>query len=1009
MELRFHEYRLDPADERLWRGSEVVHLTPKTFQLLRFLAGRAGALVTKEELGAALWPDTAVSEDALTRCIGELRRALRDPPRTPRFVATVHRRGFRFVAPVATDEVAEPAAWRAPAFVGRARELTSALERLSESLDGHGRVVLICGEPGIGKTRLAERLASEARARGARVLSGRGFEGERGPPFWIWIQVLRELAGEVRASELHELGGIELAELAELVPELRAHAAGSPARGKLAPEEGRFRIFDAVTRLVVRAAERSPLVLLLDDLHGADPDSLLLTSFLAREIGRAPILLIGTYRDVGTPRNPALAATLRELTRERCESIELRGLDSRSVQQLLGELSSAEVAPNVAELAHEKTGGNPLYLYELVRLLRGLGTLDAPASWRVETPETVRQVLARRLAGLSAGCRDALALAAVAGVEFSQRLLQRSTRDGDDQIAAGIGEAEAQRLVASASDGRDRFRFAHGLVREILYDGLGAGVRSRLHRRIAVALEAETRSSADPPLAELAHHFGGAVLGGDLGKAIHYARLAGEHALALFAFEEAAAHFESALEALEALDPLDPAPFAPAALACAFAHWAAGRPDRARQLARQAIEHARRSGSAELIAQATSTWCGFQPAYGRDPEVVPLLDEALARLGDEPLAARARLLGLRSYHFFLEAEPQEQERCAQQATDLARASGDPHALLHALSCRCDALLHPRQEHEWRAAYQEMIDLAQRTGDASAAFEARLHRLEHHMQLAEPEAIERDLAELEALVDALRTPYRRATLLRARAGLAVARGALAEAWQLAEQALAAGRSVDAAMAQMISVLQMGAILHMQQRIAQVEPEVQVGAAANPRIALAQVGPIFILAESGAVDEARRLLRTLVDTDFATLPHDVSYALCLSNLALSFARLQQSAGADRLYELLLPYAGRNLTLFCHYSGGCASRHLGILATQLQHWPEAIAHFETALSVDRRMGSRAWESFGLLDYARMRRARGTREDRERAILLAREAHDLAVALGNRLVEREAAALLH
>lgn len=988
--LRFGSYRLDSGSGRLWRNEEPLHLTPKAFALLRFLAERPGELVSKEALFEAVWPNTVVGDDALSRCIHEVRSALGDDPRRPTFLETVHRRGFRFLAPAAEGAPKPPPA---RAFVGRESALERGRAVLAEAMAGRAQILFVCGEPGVGKTRLAEELSEIARAGGALPLWGRAHEGEGRPPYWIWTQVLR------RHAELQ--GGGDLSGL------LQGGSGPSAGQAGLEPAAARFPIFDAVTRFFARAAATQPLFVVLDDLHAADPDSLRLLCFVAQELGSARVVLLCTYRDVGSAPNPALGEALGLLVpaRDGRGLIELRGLPREDVRRLLALLVNTEIAERFADALHDKTGGNPLYLYELVRLLREEGTADAPATLRVATPETVRQVLRRRLDGLSAACREALTLAAVAGAEFSPRLLEHASESGEAPFADGIHEAEAERLVQR--DERDAARFAHGLLREILYDGLRPGVRARLHRRIAHALESAAASRPEPPLAALAHHFGRAVLGGDVDKAIHYARRAGGRALAALAFEEAASHFESVMELLESLSPLDARAQCEAELAAARAHFACGRTARARELAWQALERARGMDSAELLCEASATFCELEPSYGRHPAELQILDDALARLGAESLAPRARLLALRGMLSFLEPDPEGHLRFGREAVELARRSGDRRVLLDSLRCLCFALRQPEREREWRDAYEEMIRVAHDDKSAALEFDGRLFRLEHRMQVGPPEAIELELGELDALAERLRTPGARSALLRARAGQALARGELRDARCLAESALAVGRAVDAPLAQAVSLLQLSTLQHMQCRLDEALPEVRSGADLNPAISLFQAGVIWALCETGARDEARRRLQALIDTGFASLPRDATFPIALSNLVLSYGRLGVTAGAERLLELLRPYAGRTLTLLYYFPAGCPSRQLGVLAGLLGRWDESAAHFETALCVDRAMGARAWEAFALVEYARMLRAQAIPVARARAGRLLVQARDLARSIGMPAIEREIAEL--
>jgi tetratricopeptide (TPR) repeat protein len=248
----------------------------------------------------------------------------------------------------------------------------------------------------------------------------------------------------------------------------------------------------------------------------------------------------------------------------------------------------------------------------------------------------------------------------------------------------------------------------------------------------------------------------------------------------------------------------------------------------------------------------------------------------------------------------------------------------------------------------------------------------------------------------------------ASLLSVRAGLAIAAGSLAEARGLAERALAIGRRVDPGEAWAIAVLQLGTVSVFEERASEVGADVRTGIVSHPHTGLFQVGAISLLCQTGAEEEARRRLLALARDRYQGLPRDLSFGLSLSGLATSCARLGCAEAAEPLYELLLPYAGRTLTLLCHYSGGCASRYLGVLSALLGRWDEAARHFELAIGVDGAAGALAWQAYAVLDYARSLLARGLARDAARARGLLDGA--LAAAQGLRIpaLEREAAEAL-
>jgi predicted ATPase len=293
-------------------------------------------------------------------------------------------------------------------FVGREPELRRLRSALDAAAAGQGGLALVTGEPGIGKTRLVQELAAYARQQGTWVLWGRCAEDAGAPAYWPWVQLVR---GYVRAHEPHLLAaelGVGAAVVAQLVPELRELLPDLPEPPPLAPAPARFRLFDAVTGFLQRAAARQPLVLLFDDLHAADAPSLLLLRFLARGLDAFRILVVGTARDVDLTQHHALAQTLAALTREPDGAhLRLRGLSREDVGRFIERLTGRASSEPLVATVHERTDGNPFFVTEVVRLLAAEDPPDAPrgADRVLAVPESVRAAVRGRRPG--AGRRPA--------------------------------------------------------------------------------------------------------------------------------------------------------------------------------------------------------------------------------------------------------------------------------------------------------------------------------------------------------------------------------------------------------------------------------------------------------------------------------------------------------------------------------------------------------------------------------------------------------------------------
>ena len=370
-------------------------------------------------------------------------------------------------------------------FVGRERELERLREAVDGALAGRGSLQLLVGEPGIGKTRAAEELATYARVSGARVYWGRCREDEGAPAYWPWVQAIRSYARDADPVALAWQLGAGAAEVAQLIPEVAEKLDVEPAKGSDS-EEARFRLFDSVTTLMLGAARDRPIVLVLDDLHWADEPSLLLLRFAARELASSGLLILGTYRDVELGRHHPLARMLGEISGiEGSRRIPLKGLSVGAVERYLEMTAGAPAPVGLAEAVQERTDGNPFFVGEVVRLLASEGKLTSGGSAaELQIPQGVREVIGRRLDRLSDETNATLRVAAVIGRDFDEELVWRVADMQPEQLMTAATEAIAERLVTDLSDGH--YSFAHALVRDTLYEELSPPKRSaapRAHRR----------------------------------------------------------------------------------------------------------------------------------------------------------------------------------------------------------------------------------------------------------------------------------------------------------------------------------------------------------------------------------------------------------------------------------------------------------------------------------------------------------------------------------------------
>ena len=681
-------------------------------------------------------------------------------------------------APTAAGRTGSP-------FVGRAAELAALAGALDDAFDGRGRLCLLVGEPGIGKSRLAEEVIAAAGSRGARVLVGRCWEAGGAPAYWPWVQSLRGYIRECDAASLRAQLGDRAAQLAQIVPELHERLPGLADPPAVDPEDARFRLFDATAQFLRAAAAARPIVLALDDLHAADASSLLLLRFVARELGSMRVLVLGACRNVDPLPGRPLAETLAEVGREPLtRRFELGGLSAGELAEYVEETAGEIASPRLVARLHEQTEGNPLFAGEIVRLLEVEG--------RHSIPDSVREVIARRVTYLTEACRALLARAAVIGREFTLDALERVSGVGEDAVLDLLDEAIAARVVSDVPGSPGHARFAHVLIRDTLYDGLGAARRVRLHRHAVEGLEALHGDDLGPYLAELAHH---AIAGNDVAKGVDYAARAGDRALALLSDEEAARQYAVALEALGDRDARRRCELL---LALGEAHSRTGDTAGSRRALLDAAAIARRLGLADELARAAAEY-GGRFIYARaadDPWVLPLLEEGLATLrqGDDRL--RVRLLARVACALRDEPSRERRETLSGDAVALARRIGDDATLAYALDGRVVAISGPHTADEMLALGTELLELAERIGDHERVVHAHMHRLGPQLMTGRLAEAEASLVAADRVAAQLHQPAHQWDVTGGKAMLCIAQGRLIEGERLARGGEVARRAIAA---------------------------------------------------------------------------------------------------------------------------------------------------------------------------------------------------------------------
>jgi DNA-binding CsgD family transcriptional regulator len=890
-------------------------------------------------------------------------------------------------------------------FVGREAELAALAADLEVAAAGRAGVVLLAGEPGIGKTRLAEELAAAAALRGALVLWGRCWEGEGAPAFWPWVQVVRAYIQTVDPAVLRHDMGAGAADIAQVVPAVRERLPDLPAPPPIEPEAARFRLFDSLTSFLRAAAAHRPLLLILDDLHWADAPSLAMLRFMSHEPEHAGPLVLGIYRHA-EDRGHRLRATLADLSRgQHRRRLLLDGLDQRQVASFVALVGGVEPAPELAAAVHRQTDGNPFFVTEVVRLLEGQGRLGAVEAGSpvpaVGLPEGVKAVVAERLSRLSDGCQQVLKVAAVLGRDFELHALQPASGLDPGRLLELLEEAEAARVVAAFPGGLGRWRFAHALVREVLYESLPAAHRIRLHARVGEALEAVYADDPGPHLAELAHHFVAAAPGGEVARAVRTATLAGRRALELLAWEEAVGLFERALAALELAERPDQQQRCELLLVLGEATMAASDVPAARAAYQQAGELARRIGWPEALAQA-GLGLGLEFTSGIvDPVEVELLEEALVALGDADSPLRARVLARLARALVSTPQVDRRLQLSEEAVALARGLGDSATLAAVLFDRHLAIWGSERAEaagERLAVATEVVGLAERLGDRAMALRGRGLRRVDLLEVGDLDGFDADLAAAERTARELRQLRHRWQLPLAHATRALLAGRFAEAEELVAQGLAVGRRAgDQAVGNYYTGL-VTTLRFMQGRLSESVEPLQDAATRFPAMVAFRTGLAAALAEAGHTNQARAEVERLAAGDLAGLPRDPAWSFSLALLALACHLLGDTKLAIKLQGLLEPYADRNIVTgrvgaICL---GPAVYFLGLLELTLDRPEQALGHFEDAAALAGRLQAFPMVALSHEGQARALLALDRPGDRQQAAALLGEVVAVAEALG-------------
>ena len=858
-------------------------------------------------------------------------------------------------------------------LVGREQELAE-LAELWESVCGDGatgRIVMLAGDAGIGKTTLTAELARRVHEAGAIVLAGRS-PRETVVPYQPFLEALRHWALNAALADLRASTREYGSELARLIPELRRRAPDLPPPPQDEPETERYRLFEAVVGLLTELSGSAPVLLVLDDLQWADRPTLLLLRHLARATSPARLLIIGAYRSA--ERGDTFSNALNELLRDRLASqLDIQGLAEPETAELVRVRAGVSPARAFAHALYEETEGNPFFIEEIIRHLIEAGVQVGSASaselQRFGLPEGVKQVIAFRLGRLEAPAAELLRVAAVIGRDVDAALLERVVVLTEDEFLAALDETLGAALLVESDEKPGSYLFSHALIRETLYESMSGPRRARIHKRVGEAIEAAQGRRHERYLPELAYHFTRAADPDDAEKAITYALRAADLATTMLAHEEAAEHFARAIDVQGRFQPDASELRCELLLRLGEARVLGGERALGSSAFREAAALAERRGDGASLARAAigASRRYVQPPGVVDTELIEMIERALELEPDRTLV-RVRLLACLCGAIYYSPERDRMPALSDEAMEIATELADPEARAYACSARRRVLWDAPHLAERVEVSTEMLTLARQIGNLELQLQAHAWLVVDLLERGDRDAVDAQMEAFDAGADRLRQPLFEWNSILWRAMRALLAGSLPLADQLAAEALAAGAPAEAVTVSQYYAIQMLGVRREQGRMGELEQAVRQMVDENPGRLAWRAALATLLSEDGRLDEAREEFSRLASGDFDDIPKDLDWMISMTLLSDVCADLGDGHRAALLYAKLEPYADVNVVIgLAAVCLGSAASFLGKLAATMGRGAEAERHFERALRANGALGAPACLARTQVDFAR------------------------------------------
>lgn len=881
-------------------------------------------------------------------------------------------------------------------MVGRDHEVSTFNELLTSAEQGCGRVVLVSGQPGIGKTHLVRALSSQAEKSGALSLIGNCDDDAATPPYWPWLQIMRSIGAHSENTELTRLLRDESI-LSDALPSDSDVSAKKSTFTAEQPAQVEFRLFNTIVEQLTELAGNRVLLLVLDNLHGADRQSLRLLEFLARQVGSSRLLILGTYRDIAITRKHPLSDTLNTLRRDgQTTRLRLKGLSRRAVAEVVAREVGLKLSDGAIDTIFERTEGNPLFVIEIARGIADELSQQHHGRVMLQIPDGIREAIGRRLNNLPDDCVDLLGIASIIGRVF---LL-------DELAALEPGKSPVEILqtlepavtagILEVDEPSVRLQFSHTLIRDALFEELPIARRLLLHRDFAEALERLHADYPEPALGKIARHYWQAIQVGCVEKAVAFASKAAHHARHVLAFEEAVTYYELAIDALTLAKDDHRRQAAELHLCLGRAHYEAGRNVEAnREPLEKAIALAKECGHHECFVDIACLFV-HQTLDVPNERALAVCNTALELLPPENTAGRARVTIHKSVALKIIDRRADAEKLVYEAIELARRCNRKDVLCEVLSWGNFSLRgRPEMLSERIALGEQCLSVATELDDLEARVDAMKWLVLSCQEAGDTRRVRQLAAGLKRDSDRYRTVHHRYVSAGVHAYCALMDGDWTRAGGLIEEAFTLGEGSGNEGADGVFGAQMFLLNREVGRLPMFAPVLRRFMADSgykawrPALAL-------LLLEVGAIDDAAAAYRVVLERGLDVLPRDELYLATLAFLAPVCVALDDAASAPELYRLLLPYSGQMAVQPTAVCLGPADMYLAELARVANRRDDALRHAEKSLKLAEYADSPPWTAYSQALHAELLAERGDNVDAERTARLRFSARGTAEQLG-------------